>query len=269
VSGYYTFQLEVSDGVDTSDRNVLLLAASACDADGNSVVNQTDLDLIQAALGMPALAEDPRDPNHSGIVTLADYNSCKAGLTQYQLTINTAGTGSGTVQPPSGLEPVGTPITLTATPGQCSTFAGFSSNVVNNQITLTGPATVTATFNNATAQQVGLLPVGGTASGQVIASASLNRRVTNTNNWLRSYTLQNTADALSNVYLVLDPPLTNVTALVSSTGTTICTTPEGSWYISIPDLPANATQTVTIEVTTETPTSAWSAGIRILAGGKP
>jgi uncharacterized membrane protein len=269
VPGYYTFQLEVSDGVETSDRNVLLLAAKPCDADGNGVVNQTDLDLIQAALGMPALPEDPRDPNHSGTVTLADYNSCKADLTQYQLTINTAGTGSGTVQPPSGLEPVGTPITLTATPGQCSTFAGFSSNVVNNQITLTGPATVTATFNNATAQQVGLLPVGGSASGQVIASAVLNRRVTNTNNWLRSYSLQNAGDALGNVYLVLDPPLTNVTALVSSTGTTICTTPEGSWYISIPDLPANTTQTVTIEVTTETPTSAWSAGVRILAGGKP
>jgi hypothetical protein len=141
--------------------------------------------------------------------------------------------------------------------------------VVNNAIVLTGPATVTATFNDDTAQQVGLLPAGGTASGQVLVQPLLNRRVTNTNNWLRAYSFQNTGAALTNVYLVLDPPLTNVTALVSSTGTTYCTSPGGSWYVPIPDLAAGATVSVTIEVATESPLSPWNAGVRIVAGGKP
>jgi hypothetical protein len=269
VSGYYVLQLEVSDGVDTNDRNVLLLAANACDADGNGIVNQIDLDLIQAALGMPALPQDPRDPDHIGTITIADYNTCMADLTQYRLTINTAGTGHGTVQPPSGPEPANATITLTPAPDQCSIFAGFSPNVVNSAIVMNGPATVTATFNEDAAQEVGTLPPGGSASGQVIVEATLNRRVTNTNNWLRSYSLRNTGGALSNVFLVLDPPLTNVTALVSDTGTTYCTTPQGSWYVSIPDLAAGATESVTIQVTTENPVNAWNAGVRILAGGRP
>jgi hypothetical protein len=269
VSGYYVLQLEVSDGVDVSGRNVMLLAANPCDADGNGIVNQTDLELIQAALGMAALPEDPRDPDHIGTITSADYKTCAMSVTQYQLTINTAGTGQGTVQPPSGPEPANTAITLTPVPGQCSLFAGFSPNVVNNAIVLTGPATVTATFNDDTAQQVGLLPAGGTASGQVLVQPLLNRRVTNTNNWLRAYSLQNTGAALTNVYLVLDPPLTNITALVSSTGTTYCTSPGGSWYVPIPDLAAGATLSVTIEVTTESPLSPWNASVRIVAGGKP
>jgi hypothetical protein len=269
VSGYYVLQLEVSDGVDVSDRNVLLLAANPCDADGNGIVNQTDLDLIQAALGMAALPQDPRDPDHIGTITSADYKTCAMSVTQYQLTINTAGTGQGTVQPPTGPEPANTAITLTPVPGQCSLFAGFSPNVVNNTIVLTGPTTVTATFNGDTAQQVGLLPAGGTASGQVLVQPLLNRRVTNTNDWLRAYSLQNTGGALTNVYLVLDPPLTNVTALVSSTGTTYCTSPGGSWYLPIPDLAPGATATVTIEVATENPLTAWNAGVRIVAGGKP
>ena len=162
VSGYYLLQLEVSDGVDTSDHNVLLLAANPCDADGNGIVNQIDLDLIQAALGMPALPQDPRDPNHIGTITMADYNTCAADLNQVQLTINATGdSGQGTVQPPSGPEPLNATITLTPTPDQCSVFAGFSPNVVNNTIVMNGPVTVTATFNEDAAQEVGILPAGG------------------------------------------------------------------------------------------------------------
>jgi hypothetical protein len=268
VNGYHVLQLEVTDGLDTNDRNLLILAAEACDADGNGVVNQTDLELIQQAEGQAALPNDPRDPTHAGTITAADYTACQS-KTQYQLTIVTAGTGGGTVNPPSGPEPADTPIALTATPNSCSTFAGFSSNVINGAVTLTGPTTVTATFNNASATEVGLLPAGGTPSGQVVVTATANRRVTGSAHWIRSYTLQNTGGALSNMTLALDPPYTNVIAVSSSAGTTACTTPEGSWYITVPNLAAGASASVSVEVTTSVATSPWNSTIRILAGGKP
>ncbi len=269
VPGYYVLQLEVSDGVDTSDRNFLLLAANACDADGNGIVNPSDLSLILAAEGAAALANDPRDPLHAGQVTAADYTHCHSNLTQYQLSYTLAGTGTGSVQPPAGPEPTGTPITLTAVPGTCSVFSGFSSNVVNDSITLTGAATVTATFEDDTAKQVGILPAGGAASGQVLVKVVANRRVTNTNNWVRMYSLQNTGAALTNVYLALDPAYTNVTGLNTSIGTTVCTSPRGSAYVALPNLPANSTTSFTLQVITPNPLVQWNGSVRILAGGKP
>jgi hypothetical protein len=81
--------------------------------------------------------------------------------------------------------------------------------------------------------------------------------------------LQNTGGALSNMTLALDPPYTNVIAVSSSAGTTACTTPEGSWYITVPNLAAGASASVSVEVTTSVATSPWNSTIRILAGGKP
>jgi hypothetical protein len=71
----------------------------------------------------------------------------------YNLSIVTAGTGTGTVtaNPPGLSYTNGTVVTLTATPDSGSTFAGWSGAVSGTatsiQITINGNQSVTATFN--------------------------------------------------------------------------------------------------------------------------
>jgi hypothetical protein len=72
---------------------------------------------------------------------------------QYTLTVNTAGTGSGTVTPTVGahIYVSGTVVTLTATPAAGSEFAGWSGDLVSvlspATITINSSKAVTATFN--------------------------------------------------------------------------------------------------------------------------
>jgi len=96
-----------------------------------------------------------------------------------------------------------------------------------------------------------------------------NRRVTNTNNWVRMYSLQNTGSALTNVYLALDPTYANVAGLNATLGTTACTLPTGSSYVALPNLPASSTTSFTLQVITESPLLQWNGSVRILAGGRP
>ncbi len=97
--------------------------------------------------------------NVSAVVQLAQTGG--GGPTQHTLSVNTSGTGSGTVQSsPPGIESCafscsqafddGTVVTLTATPDASSTFTGWSAGgcggVGTCQITIASDVTATATF---------------------------------------------------------------------------------------------------------------------------
>jgi hypothetical protein len=75
---------------------------------------------------------------------------------QYTLTVNKAGTGSGTVtlNPAAGSYVYGTSVTLTATPAAGSTFAGWSGGLTGSAnpttMIITSANTVTATFTRIT-----------------------------------------------------------------------------------------------------------------------
>jgi predicted lipoprotein with Yx(FWY)xxD motif len=96
--------------------------------------------------------------NVSAIVQLAQTGG---GPTQHTLSVNTTGTGTGTIQSsPPGIDSCafscsqafddGTMVTLTATPDAYSTFTGWSGGGCSGsgtcQITISSDATVTATF---------------------------------------------------------------------------------------------------------------------------
>jgi hypothetical protein len=121
-----------------------------------------------------AFLDVPTAPGYPGLIN-SDLNSTMLGRYVFQvrngtveptLTITEAGTGTGTVtSSPASITcpstcsagfPTGTDVTLTATAGDGSSFAGFSSNCTpaNPQtnpptctISLSAVATVTATFN--------------------------------------------------------------------------------------------------------------------------
>ena len=86
------------------------------------------------------------------------------------LSINTIGTGSGTVSlnPPGGEYNSGTVVTLTATPAENSKFEGWSGDLSGTQnpatITMNGNKTVTATFNVTTCTITPSAGPGGTIS---------------------------------------------------------------------------------------------------------
>jgi len=99
-----------------------------------------------------------------------------------QLTVKSAGTGTGTVaSSPSGINcgqtcsasfASGTSVKLTATPATGSTFAGWSgacSGTGTCAVTLTASTSVTATFNGSTSVQV-TVQSAGTGTGTVTSS---------------------------------------------------------------------------------------------------
>jgi hypothetical protein len=90
--------------------------------------------------------------------------------TSYSLTVNKAGTGSGTVttNPTGSIFNAGTSVTLIATPGTNSTFAGWSgacSGAASTYtITMNANASVTATFTSATQAGGGIIGYNGAGS---------------------------------------------------------------------------------------------------------
>jgi uncharacterized membrane protein len=75
-SGYYIGRVEANDGLLAGFANTVVTSAATCDADANGVINQTDIQLIQAAIGQTALPNDPRDFDKSGTITAADVTAC-------------------------------------------------------------------------------------------------------------------------------------------------------------------------------------------------
>jgi phospholipase C len=120
-------------------------------------------------------------------VTLTASTSITAtfNVPTVQLTVQRAGTGTGTVaSSPSGIScgatcnagfASGTSITLTATPGTGSTFVGWSgacSGTGTCAVTPTANTSVTATFNLAASSILLTVQSAGTGSGTVTSSPS-------------------------------------------------------------------------------------------------
>ena len=75
-TGFYVARLDVSDGAASSFDQMTVMAAKACDANADGVVNQIDLDLMNALVGQTALPGDPLDPNKDGVITDNDVDLC-------------------------------------------------------------------------------------------------------------------------------------------------------------------------------------------------
>ena len=118
-------------------------------------------------------------------VTMSAAKSVTAtfNTVQFALTVTEAGTGSGTVtSSPAGIScPTtcsanynsGTPVTLTATAGTGSTFAGWSgacSGTGTCQVTMSAAQSVTATFNTIPVQFALTVSEAGTGTGTVTSS---------------------------------------------------------------------------------------------------
>jgi len=100
-------------------------------------------------------------------------------LKQYALTVTTAGTGSGTVNPSGGTFNHGTSVSLTATPNAGSQFTSWSGCTASGNscsVTMDGPKTVTATFTATAppppAQYQLTLSKDGDGSGSLAANPS-------------------------------------------------------------------------------------------------
>ena len=118
-------------------------------------------------------------------VTMSADTTVTATFTAFfTLTVSKGGTGSGTVtSSPSGVDcgstcsksfSSGTSVTLTATPGGGSVFAGWSgggcSGTGTCTVTMNATTTVTATFNTSSQTFTLQTSLGGSASGTVTSS---------------------------------------------------------------------------------------------------
>jgi Divergent InlB B-repeat domain/Dockerin type I domain len=139
------------------------------DVNNTRSVNASDISAVKSRSGQSTTASNFMfDVNASGTISATDILAVKArsGLTlpdagQGSLLVNVSGTGTGSVSSmPTGVTcpsactinlALNSPITLTATPGALSTFAGWtgacSGATSSTSITLTSNMTCTATFS--------------------------------------------------------------------------------------------------------------------------
>jgi uncharacterized repeat protein (TIGR02543 family) len=101
-------------------------------------------------------------------------------LIKYSLTVNLSGAGSVTLNPPGNSYDPGTVVTLTATPQNGATFAGWSGDLTGTtnprNITMNGNKNVTASFTggNSNVQVVHQeTKTGGSTESATVTSASL------------------------------------------------------------------------------------------------
>ena len=148
-SGYYIARVEATDGLASGFANTLVTSAAVCDADANGTLNAIDIALIQAALGLTALPDDPRDFDRSGTITGADVTGC------------------------SNLLPQGQPAMLQVSPGSFTVNAvqGGAASVQAIQISSTGSA---LTFTVSSTQPWLTVNV---ASGSTASLSSVNAKV--------------------------------------------------------------------------------------------
>ena len=171
--GYFIARVESTDGLASGFSNTLITAAQLCDADANGVINQTDIALIQAALGLSVLSGDPRDFNVDGRITQADVTGCSNILAPAPTLQVSPGSftenllqGGVTVQQPIQISSTGNPLTFTVMSSQpwltASRNTGSTASVSSNNAQVSpgvlgvGQYTGTLTFtpNTGTAQVV-------------------------------------------------------------------------------------------------------------------
>ena len=167
-TGFYIGRLEASDGFASGFSNTLVTAAQKCDADANGVVNQIDIQLIQAALGQTAGANDPRDPLAAGTVTAADLTYCQ-GLVTTSLPNAGSTPPALTFTGPAGTTPASQTLTVT------STGTSFAFTVATDQSWLTAsPPSGTTATNSITVGVItsGLGLTAQTLHGNVVITSS-------------------------------------------------------------------------------------------------
>jgi hypothetical protein len=135
-SGYYIGRVEANDGLLAGFANTVVTSAATCDADANGVINQIDIQLIQAAIGQTVLPNDPRDFDHSGTITAADVTGCSnlVSVTPPTLQVlpmsfnETLPQGSSGVMQTLQISSSGNPISFTVTSNQPWLMANVTSD---------------------------------------------------------------------------------------------------------------------------------------------
>jgi len=123
-----------------------------------------------------AHASAPRDASFVEPAIVSGTLTVGSSPSQFALTVGSAGAGTGIVSlnPAGGIYAAGTVVTLTATPNNGSTFAGWSGACLGTgrcTVTMNSNLTVTATFNFVSAQQFSLTTnTSGTGSGTISSS---------------------------------------------------------------------------------------------------
>ena len=144
-SGYYIARVEATDGLKSGFANTLITSAVTCDADANGVINQTDIAIIQAAIGQSALANDPRDFNHDGQITSADVTGCSNLIIVVTPTLQISPSsfsetliqGSPAVKQTLQVSSSGNPISFTVTSNQSWLTASISSGSTSSVSSMT------------------------------------------------------------------------------------------------------------------------------------
>jgi large repetitive protein len=79
-AGFFIVRQEAHDRLLGGFANAWTTVAAACDADASGIVTTLDIELINAALGVTPLLNDPRDGNSDGRIDAADVSFCTALL---------------------------------------------------------------------------------------------------------------------------------------------------------------------------------------------
>ncbi|MCC8998926.1 MAG: hypothetical protein LM522_05420, partial [Candidatus Contendobacter sp.] len=178
---------------------------------------------------------------------------------QHTLTVAKAGTGDGTVGGGGAFEH-NAPVTPTATAANGSTFAGWEPPSCGSTFNLTADTTCTATFTaNPPPACAATAPVSVTRGGVLYNRA--------TKRYEQTLTVTNTSGSAvaGPIDLVLDNLSSNAT-LANASGTTSCTTPAPSPYITVGSGPLNPSASLTVKLSFISNGQAITYNTRVLSG---
>jgi hypothetical protein len=174
----------------------------------------------------------------------------------YTLTTAVSPSQAGTLSPSTSgvIFAANSAVTLTAIPGTCYGPPAWSGNAPGGVAIMSGPQTVTATFQNVSAAAV---------AAHVTATPGAVRLNKSTGRYQQVLTVTNTGSALTNASVFFDN-LPSGVSLSNPDGTASCA-PTGGPYRNVASIPAG-TSTLTVEFTVTNPAAAIQYSPRVLAG---
>jgi len=139
---------------------------------GGNMAGQAGQDRLVSLAGAVAVEGSISRDVDWAVVAVEVKPGSDAGPSQYNLTTNTTGNGSVTLDPPGGVYDAGTVVTLTATPAAGWQFDGWSGNLSGT----TNPATLTMDGDKSVSASFSLQPsTGGQVTFEEIESGSSER----------------------------------------------------------------------------------------------